>query len=100
MIHALRTTTPFIDLGFGITQQEVPAGTPVTVWVNTLYNQEVYSFTLTAPGAVITKISNYEYSLTYATPGTYTISLGVSNTGKKTSLASNILTITVTANEE
>jgi hypothetical protein len=96
MIQQLKAITPFIDLGFGITQQEVTAGTPVTVWLNTLYNQEVYTFTLFAAGGSVTQISDYEYIVIYPAAGTYSISMGVSTADKKISLASNILTLIVT----
>ena len=95
MIDQLKNIPPAIDFGFGIMQKQVAVNTPVTVWLNTLYNQEVYSFALTAQGAV-TKISNYEYVVTRAQPGTYTIKLSVSTTNKKISLESNILTLIVT----
>ena len=95
MIQQLKNITPFIDFGFGITKTEVAANTPVTVWLNTLYNQEVYGFTLRATG-VVSKISNYEYEVRYPQPGTYTIKLGVSTSNKKISLDSNILTVIVT----
>lgn len=96
MINQLKTLPPFIDFGFGKTQQQVTVGTPVTVWLNTLYNQETYSFTLHATGAAVTRISNYEYVVTYPTPGTYTVSMGVGTANKKISLASNTLTLIVT----
>jgi len=95
MIQQLKNITPFIDFGFGITKTEVAANTPVTVWLNTLYNQEVYGFTLHATG-VVSKISNYEYEVRYPQPGTYSIKLGVSTSNKKISLDSNILTVIVT----
>ena len=95
MIQQLKNIPPFIDFGFGITHTHVTAGKPVTVWLNTLYNQEVYGFTLHATG-VVTKISNYEYVVTYPLPGTYTLRLGVSTPDKKISLESNILTVIVT----
>jgi hypothetical protein len=92
MIQQLKNIPPFIDFGFGVTKQEVAVNTTVTVWLNTLYNQEVYGFTLHATG-VVSKISNYEYEVRYPQPGTYTIKLGVSTTDKKISLDSNILTL-------
>ncbi|KGO85726.1 hypothetical protein Q765_15010 [Flavobacterium rivuli WB 3.3-2 = DSM 21788] len=95
MIQQLKNIPPNIDFGFGITKQEVAVNTPVTVWLNTLYNQDVYGFTLHATG-VVTKISNYEYVVTYPLPGTYTLTLGVGTKDKKISLDSNILTLIVT----
>lgn len=96
MINQLKTLPPFIDYGLGITQQQVTAGTPVTVWLNTLYNQETYSFLLHAVGAAVTRISNYEYTITATIPGTYTITMTIGTANKKISLASNILTLIVT----
>ena len=95
MIQQLKNIPPFIDFGFGITQVQVTAGQPVTVWLTTLYNQDVYTFSLTAQGTV-TKISNYEYVVAQTQPGTYTIKLGVNTSDKKISLVSNILTLIVT----
>jgi hypothetical protein len=100
MIQQLKNLTPFIDFGFGNTQRQVTVNTPVTVWLNTLYNQDAYAFTLLANGAAVTPISNYEYTVTCPAPGTYTLSLAVGTPDKKISLASNILTLIVTANEE
>jgi len=96
MIQQLKTITPAIDLGFGITQKQVAQGTTVTVWLNTLYNKEAYTFMLLAQGAAVTKISNYQYLLVYNTPGIYLVSLNVNSTDKTISIASNILNITVT----
>lgn len=96
MIQQLKTLTPFISFGFGVTQQQVAANTPVTVWLNTLYNQDAYTFTLLAAGAAVTQISNYEYVVTYPATGTYTISITVATPDKKISLTSNILTVIVT----
>jgi len=95
MIQQLKNIPPLIDFGFGLTSIQAAVNTPVTVWLNTLYNQEAYSFTLRATGAV-TKISNYEYEIAYPQPGTYLIAMGVSTTDKKISLESNILTVIVT----
>lgn len=96
MIEQLKNIPPVIDLGFGITQKQVAAAAPVTVWLNTLYNVSAYSFMLMAPQGSITIISDYEYEVTYAAPGTYEITLAVSTPDKKISLASNILNVIVT----
>ncbi|RYD94286.1 MAG: hypothetical protein EOP54_17765 [Sphingobacteriales bacterium] len=96
MITTLKNIPPYIDFGFGITQMETTVGQPVTVWLNTLYNQEAYTFALSAPGAEVTKISNYQYQLTYATAGSYVISMDVAHAENTKSLESNILNITVT----
>ena len=95
MIAQLKTITPVIDLGFGSTQQEVTAGTPITVWLNTIYNQEVYSFSLMATGAAVTKISDYEYVVAYPLPGMYEVKMIVGTADKKISLESNILNVIV-----
>jgi len=96
MIHELKNITPFISFDFGITQAQAAVGQPVTVWLGTLYNQEAYTFVLSAPGAVVTKISNYEYAVAYAAADSYQVSMAVVNTAKTTSLASNILNLTIT----
>lgn len=95
MIQELRNTKPFIDFGLGITATTVKTGEAVTVWLSTLYNADVYETGLTSPGGTSTKISDYEYEVSYATPGTHEISLTVSSTARKISLQSNTLTLTV-----
>ncbi|MCR5863062.1 hypothetical protein LRS05_13410 [Flavobacterium sp. J372] len=95
MIHELRNTPPFIDFGFGITQHTVGVGQIATVWLSTLYNQDVYNTGLNANGAVITRVSSFEYEVTYSTPGTYEISLNVGSNTRKISLQSNTITLTV-----
>jgi len=95
MIQQLKTITPAIDLGFGITQKQVATSIPVTVWLNTLYNSQAYTCSIFALGATVNKISNYQYNVTYATPGNYTVNMSVNSIDKTISLASNILNITV-----
>ncbi|MXN91290.1 hypothetical protein GR160_08615 [Flavobacterium sp. Sd200] len=96
MIHQLKTITPFIDFGFGITQLNTTANTPFTVWLQTLYNQNAYTFTLMATNGQVTQISNYEYIVVYPEPGTYQINITVDSANKRISLDSNILTVIVT----
>ncbi|KGO91742.1 PKD domain-containing protein [Flavobacterium subsaxonicum] len=95
MIQQLKTLTPFIHFGLGANQKQVAAGQPVTIWLDTLYNQEAYTFRLAAVGSQITKISNYEYQVTYAAAGSYTINFTVNSADKTISLASNTLNLTV-----
>ncbi|MGV3459906.1 MAG: hypothetical protein ACO1N9_05555 [Flavobacterium sp.] len=95
MIHELRNAAPFIDFGFGVTAQTANVGDKVTVWLSTLYNEGVYQTGLNASGGNVTKISDYEYEVSYATPGTYEISLAVGSTVRKISLQSNTITLTV-----
>ena len=95
MISDLKTLTPSIDFGLGLTTLQAQAGQPVTVWLQTLYNQQAYTFILQCTGTV-TKVSNYQYKVTFATPGTYTLQLAVTPVNKGTSLMSNILDLTVT----
>jgi len=95
MIQQLKTAAPIITFGFGVTQTQVAAGQPVTIWLSTLYNQLAYTFRLAAVGGQITKISNYEYSVTYSAKGSYTINVTVNSTDKTISLVSNTLNLTV-----
>jgi hypothetical protein len=94
MIEQLKNAPPFIDFGFGRTVSQISVGDPVTVWLNTLYNTELYNFNLLTRGTV-TRISNYEYEIIYNQPGSYEVKLSVSTSNKKISLESNVLTITV-----
>lgn len=96
MISNLKNIQPFIHFGFGITEITVPSGATVTVWLNTLFNQDMYVFNLQAYPALVTKISDYEYSVTQHNPGTYKITLSINPKQKKTSLESNIITLNVT----
>lgn len=95
MIHELRNTPPFIDFGFGITGKTIPRGETVTVWQSTLYNESVYQTALNAPDGEVTKISDFEYTVVYNTPGVYQLSLVVGSTIRKISLQSNTITLTV-----
>ena len=95
MIKELSTTRPFIDFGLGITATSTIAGTPVTVWLSTLYNSDAYTTGLNAPGGVVTRVTDYEYSVTYSAAGEHHISLFVNSTTRKTSLQSNTITLTV-----
>lgn len=95
MISDFKTLPPVIDFGLGTTALQVQAGTPVTVWLQTLYNPQAYTFMLQCQGTV-NKISNYRYEVTFATAGNYTIQLAVMPVKKgTTSLMSNILDLTV-----
>ena len=86
---------PQIDFGFGATTKGVSRNTPVTIWLSTLYNEEAYTFALISPYASIAKTSNYEYKVTLAQPGTYSLSLAVTQKATGIRLMSNILTLTI-----
>jgi len=96
MIHQFKYQTPFISFGFGVTQKTVTAGTPLTIWLVTLYNESEYTFSLTGGGGAINAVSNYEYSISNLSRGTYTFSMRVTTKDKHTSLDSNVLTLTIT----
>ncbi|AXG73946.1 hypothetical protein DVK85_06685 [Flavobacterium arcticum] len=95
MITPLSNIKPFINFGFGTTSKQAATGETVTIWLDTIYNQKAYTFNTNAQDATITKISNYEYHLTYTQPGNYQVSLTANTIDKTTSLESNILTLTV-----
>ncbi|PZR24435.1 MAG: hypothetical protein DI539_00215 [Flavobacterium psychrophilum] len=94
MIQEIHTITPQIDFGFGQTVKRVTAGTPVTIWLSTLYNRDAYSFSLLAPGTV-TKISDYEYTVTHNTAGVYSPILTVTHKATGLRLESNTLNLTI-----
>lgn len=96
MIHQFKNQTPFISFGFGVTQKIATAASQTTIWLNTLYNEDEYDFSLTATGAGINKVSNYEYAINSISRGTYTFSLRVTSKDKRISLDSNVLTLIVT----
>lgn len=95
MIQNIKYIPPYIDFGFGVTTKNTAKNNPVTVWLSTLYNQEAYTFSLTGPGT-ITKVSNYEYTVTHNTPGIYNLQLIVTLKATNTPFESNILTLTLT----
>lgn len=94
MINELKNLTPCISFGFGLTSASAVIGQPVTVWLQTLYNPEAYTFSLSAQGTV-TKISDYEYEVAFGALGLYEIALIVSSKNSKTSLQSNVITVNV-----
>lgn len=95
MIGTIQSIAPKIDFGQGRVTLQAQAGQPVVVWLQTVYNKSYYTFTLQTTGTVI-KISDYEYHVTFSTPGTYTVQMAVARANKKeTPLMSNILDLTV-----
>lgn len=95
MITILRNLQPAIDFGSGRATASTTVGQPVVVWLQTIYNQDTFTFTLQTAGD-ITKISNYEYLVSFNEPGIYTVQLIASTIGKTKSIASNILNLNVT----
>lgn len=96
MILELRNKKPFIHFGFNLVSKNGFTNEDIDVWLNTLYNQEVYnSFTITSVGANITKVNNYHYKLTYNSIGNKTISLQVQDVSKNITLNSNILNLEI-----
>ncbi|KAF2518259.1 hypothetical protein E0W68_09550 [Flavobacterium salilacus subsp. salilacus] len=96
MIQEIKNRPPYIH----ITDLKIsfPVGENITVWLSGQYNEAEYNYSLTAIGAATNeKVSNYEYSLTYDTPGTYTLFAVLTGKGatKGKELTSNILTLTV-----
>lgn len=94
MIEQLKTIKPFISFGNGVTQKEIQSGQTVTVWLGTLYNQNIYSSTLVT-GGTVQKVSNYEYRVTFTAPGTHSIYLVVTTKVKGSDLQSNTITLNV-----
>ena len=94
MIHQLQNSSPYITFGFGQTVKTIAVGSPVTVWLNTLYNEQEYTFSLLAQ-ADVTKVSAYQYSIVATRTGVIDISLIVSAKHRKISLQSNVLTLNI-----
>jgi len=95
MINSIQQVPPQIDFGFGATAKGVSRNTTVTIWLSTLYNEDAYSFTLLSQYGSVIKNSNYEYLLTLAQPGSYSISLAVTQKATGIRLMSNTLTLTI-----
>lgn len=95
MITELLHVTPDIDFGFGWQHAVTSISEPVTVWLNTVYNRNDYTITFIAPpGSKTTKLSDYEYSISYNAPGVYELQLEVSTRAGIT-IMSNTITLTV-----
>ncbi len=77
MIYEMRHMPPYINFSNGNTAFTGKQGETATVWLNTLYNQAAYDFTLLATGARVVKISDYEYQVLYTEKGSYKIKLTV-----------------------
>lgn len=99
MITTLRKDQPFIGFELAMVSATAAVGQPVTVWLTTLFNQDAYTFSLTATGATKTKIADNEWELTYAAPGTYQVQMKLTTAKsikKGFTLNSNIITVTIT----
>jgi len=95
MIIDVKNSPPIINFDFGFNEKTVQAGVPVTVWLQSLFNQDEHTFTIQFEGAALVKVSNYEYQLTYSAQGVHSISLVVSSKDKRKNITSNTLTLTV-----
>lgn len=100
MISEIKNTPPRINFSFGKTNTTIAVGSPVTVWLSRQYNEVKFNYAVQATGATaVNPISNFQYQITYGTPGVYTLyaQLTEKTTGKTTAqaLTSNILTLTV-----
>lgn len=82
MIYEMRNMPPYINFSNGNTAFTGKQGETATVWLNTLYNQATYNFTLLATGAAVVKISDYEYQVSYTEKGSYKIQLTVNGKEK------------------
>lgn len=95
MIVNLKSIIPFISFDFAYTEKTIQAGDTLNVWLTSVFNEDDYSFKLTTSGATSVKIDNYQYSILYETPGSFSIEMEVSNTAKTKILTSNKLNVTV-----
>lgn len=97
MIVDYRFKKPFIHLGFNRTQGTFATGENISIYLKTLYNQNVYEpVNVIAGGATINKVSEYQYDLVYIDSGAKSISVEIESkpflTGK---IQSNIININV-----
>jgi len=96
MIVEAKNRVPFIDFGFGFTDKTVNAGDNFTVWVSGQFNENNFVYSLSTNGSpTITKVSNFEYIVSYASAGTYNITANLVAKDKRKSLISNTITINV-----
>ena len=96
MIVELRYKKPFINFGFNRVTKTAIIGEDIDVYLNTLYNEVSYpNRVLTAVDAIVTKVNDYHYKLTYNTVGSKTIVLDVQDDPKDITLTSNILSIEI-----
>lgn len=92
MILGLRNKRPFISFGLGKRSISVKGAGSVTVYLNTIYNNE-YTFTVYC-SLPVTAISDYRYEIETDVPGEYEIYLKVIS-GKGTKAFSNKIILTV-----
>jgi hypothetical protein len=95
MIQEIKSTTPVIDFGFGLSSLTALVGVPVTVWLQSLHNKDSYDFSINAADALVIKVSDYQYSITFSTPGIRGVIMNVGTKDKLKGYVSNQITITV-----
>ncbi|WP_294822640.1 hypothetical protein [uncultured Flavobacterium sp.] len=100
MIAQIKKAAPQIGFDFGLTEKTAAPGQTVIVWLDTLYNRDVYGFSLAAMGAdSVNTVSGYRYELVFSTPGSYPVTLAVTpkdkGNGNGTSLASNTIIVKI-----
>ncbi len=97
MITDVKRMPPFIHFGFHEVERTIEAGQSIDVWLHTIYNLETYAIAIVS-GLPKVKKSNYQYTITPAVAGTYTVYFTVQSKdpAKSIDLQSNSITLTVT----
>lgn len=67
----------------------------VKIWVDNIFNQNTFDFSLNSAGLTFNKISNYEYDVTADSVGYHTLHLTISNRDKVKSIVSKSLLLIV-----
>ena len=94
MIANQRNKKPVISFGLGKTELTVTVGTVVSVWLDTIYRQGLYTITMTS-GTPKGKISDQQFTVTPSATGTFQIFVSVSVPDKSIDLKSNKITLIV-----
>lgn len=92
-----RNRQPIISFGLGVTEATISVGSGVVlVYLNTIYNFDFYTLSITEPSGVNgEQINNTTFELTADVVGTYEIQMIVTSIGTSTELKSNRLKLIV-----
>lgn len=97
MIKEIRDKEPFIHFGFNRQTIIARVGIPIILWQDAIFKEDEFPFTfLSAPRAVITKVSVNKYELNFTTLGNKTCKFTTVGIDKNT-LESNEIIASVQA---
>lgn len=99
MIVGARRKKPFISFGMDATEKTIQEAGKATVWLQSIFREDVYDFSLIHPEFSIVKKSNYEWECTPTVKGVFTFEVTVVTKNKAKEkiiiLKSNTITLIV-----